>query len=129
MDELRFVGGLQHLGIPCADLEESVTFYLGLGFTIKARFQNGEQNVCFMDRDGLVLELYDHEPVNREAGAINHFSLDVRENIEAVYAALQANGYHLLTDGIMELPFWERGIKYLIIEGPNGERIEFCQIL
>ena len=35
----------------------------------------------------------------------------------------------MLTPGINSLPFWEKGIKFFIIEGPNRERIEFCEIL
>ena len=38
-------------------------------------------------------------------------------------------GYKLLTDGIQSLDFWENGIQYFIIEGPNKEKLEFCQKL
>ena len=31
--------------------------------------------------------------------------------------------------GIEELPFWENGVKFFMIKGPNEERIEFCQKL
>jgi len=27
------------------------------------------------------------------------------------------------------LPFWEKGCKYFYILGPDGERLEFCEIL
>ena len=37
--------------------------------------------------------------------------------------------YTIITDGIEELPFWENGVKYFMIKGPNEERIEFCQKL
>ena len=37
--------------------------------------------------------------------------------------------YIVITDGIEELPFWENGVKFFMIKGPNEERIEFCQKL
>jgi len=37
--------------------------------------------------------------------------------------------YTVITDGIEELPFWENGVKFFMIKGPNEERIEFCQKL
>ncbi|MFR0790052.1 MAG: hypothetical protein ACLSHW_04940 [Lachnospiraceae bacterium] len=36
-------------------------------------------------------------------------------------------GYKVLSNGIEELPFWEKGVAFFIIEGPNKERIEFCE--
>ena len=33
----------------------------------------------------------------------------------------------VLSNGIEELPFWEKGVAFFIIEGPNKERIEFCE--
>ena len=29
----------------------------------------------------------------------------------------------------MELPFWEKGIRYFNIKGPNEEVVEFCEIV
>ncbi|MDD4797654.1 MAG: VOC family protein, partial [Eubacteriales bacterium] len=30
---------------------------------------------------------------------------------------------------IKGLPFWNNGVKFFTIMGPNAEKIEFCQIL
>ena len=27
------------------------------------------------------------------------------------------------------LPFWERGVRFFILEGPNGEKVELIQKL
>ena len=38
-------------------------------------------------------------------------------------------GYEMLDDHIRFLPFWEYGIKFFTIAGPNREEIEFCEKL
>lgn len=129
MKGMENVTGLQHIGIPSSDLEHSVAFYEGLGFTVTGHFPNGEHQVYFMEYGGLVLELYHGEPVAGAPGAINHLALNVTRDIEAVYAALVEQHYTLVTDHVMELPFWEHGIKYCIIQAPDGVLVEFCQIL
>ena len=63
-----------------------------------------------------------------KSGAIDHFALDV-EDIQTVYEWLCANHYSMLTSGIEYLSFFEHGVAYCIIEGVNGEKIEFNQRL
>ena len=57
---------------------------------------------------------------------INHFALNCTD-IQAAYAWICEQGYKVLSNGIEELPFWEKGVAFFIIEGPNKERIEFCE--
>ena len=61
-------------------------------------------------------------------GAYQHVALDVRD-IEEMYKKICENGYEVITDGIEQLPFWDNGVKFFMIKGPNEERIEFCQKL
>ena len=49
--------------------------------------------------------------------------------IEEMYKKICENGYEVITDGIEQLPFWDNGVKFFMIKGPNEERIEFCQKL
>ena len=49
----------------------------------------------------------------------------VRPDLEQI----KAEGYTLLDDHICSMPFWANGEKYFTIQGPNGEKIEFVQIL
>jgi len=51
------------------------------------------------------------------------------EDIESMYQKICNEKYTVITDGIEELPFWEKGVKFFMIKGPNEERIEFCQKL
>ena len=47
-----------------------------------------------------------------------------------MYALAKEKGYQFLeSDEIVFLPFWENGVRYFLIEGPNKEPIEFLQKL
>ena len=35
----------------------------------------------------------------------------------------------MLDQQVNGLPFWENGVKFFTIEGPNKEKIEFCEKL
>ena len=35
----------------------------------------------------------------------------------------------MIDDHVMSLPFWEKGIRYFNIEGPNHEVLEFCEVV
>jgi catechol 2,3-dioxygenase-like lactoylglutathione lyase family enzyme len=124
----NFIQGLQHIGIPTLNMNESIDFYKILGFEIvnKETQVNGGQ-VFFMEQKGLVIELWESEEATNKTGAINHIALDV-SNIEELYQEINSKKMHIITDGIVNLHYWKNGIRYFIIEGPSAERIEFCQI-
>lgn len=119
-----YTTGLQHIGIPTNCLDASINFYLQLGFEISFR----RDNVVFMKLHKLLMELYESEEISRKAGAINHIALNVKD-IEAVFRHIKSIGITMLDDKINRLPFFEKGVKFFSVEGPNGERIEFNQIV
>lgn len=121
------VNGLQHIGIPCKNLEEAVAFYEMLGFSKIYGTVNGNQNVAFMELGGLVIELYDNTELAGKTGAIDHIALNSTD-IEASYAACKEAGC-TFKEPITFLPFWSNGIKYFSLTGPNQEVIEVCQKL
>ena len=51
------------------------------------------------------------------------------DDIEAAWEAVRAAGYPTREEAIRTLPFWERGVRFFNIQGPNGETVEFGQIL
>lgn len=123
----QWVNGIQHIGIPTSDIEKTIVFYEKLGFVTEHRNQvpsNGTQ-VAFLRMKNLVIETY-AEGGNGLDGAINHLALDCTDIDKAYQWALE-QGFTLLSQGIEKLPFWENGVAFFIIEGPNKERIEFCQ--
>ena len=116
----NYITGIQHIGIPAKDIEASVAFYESLGFKIiYETLLNGTARVVYLEMKGLVIETYETDAPAGMTGAIDHITLDVTD-IEAVYALAKEKGY-TITDGggINFLPFWDNGIKYIMLEGPG----------
>jgi catechol 2,3-dioxygenase-like lactoylglutathione lyase family enzyme len=131
--------GLQHLGLPVTDLERSKAFYAGLGFVEVMRTDlPGESEavqVAMMRHENLTIELYQLEEKERQEiaqrsdGHIDHIALDVLD-IELAYQEICAAGLEILEqDAPVFLPFWDRGVRFFTIRGPDGEKVEFNQIL
>lgn len=129
MNEIgKRVTGLQHIGLPTNDMAATVAFYQSLGFELAHQASNGDEKVCFLKLAGVCIETYENGRAVGTAGAIDHIALDV-DDIEAAWDAVRAAGYQPRESGIQTLPFWERGVRFFNIQGPNGETVEFGQIL
>ena len=126
----NYVNGLGHIGIPTDRLEETVAFYEKLGCVkeYETRLEEKKQRVVFLRNHQLQLEIYEEPETAGCAGVINHFAFDCND-AQAAYGKAVEAGYKILSNGIETLPFWDKGIQFFIMEGPNCERIEFCQIL
>jgi len=122
-----YITGVQHIGIPTNDMKKTIEFYKELGFLVINQTMNGEEKVVFLQNQNLVIEAYQNNTALMKTGSINHICLDVT-NIDVVYNLLKEK-QNVVSNEIEFLPFWENGIKYFIIEGPNKEKIEFCQRL
>lgn len=130
MDLPNNVNGLQHVGIPTNRLEETVAFFEGLGFTSVREDINRTtgSRVVFLECKSLIIETWEEAQICKKAGAIEHIAFDVSD-IEKAFSDIKGSGYRLLDTEIRFLPFWENGVRFFTIEGPNGEKIEFCQKL
>lgn len=131
--------GLQHLGLPVTNLERSKAFYAGLGFAevMRTDLPRGLEaiQVAMMHHEGLTIELYQLEEKERQEiarrsdGHLDHIALDVVD-IEQAHSEICAAGLEILEkDAPVFLPFWEKGVKFFTIRGPDGEKVEFNQIL
>lgn len=121
----NYVTGYQHVGIPTNDMEKTIAFYTALGFTIKWETENNGRVVFFECGDVLV-ETYEKDgQAAGVRGAIDHIALAVSD-IEKVQAEVEKTGYPIV-EGPAFLPFWENGVKYICVQGPNTEIIEFLQ--
>lgn len=122
--------GIQHIGIPTNDIEETITFYKKLGFEIALQTVNKEadEKVAFLRLNTLVIETYENKAAKMESGAIDHIAIDVKE-VESVYQWINENDMNTTKDILHFLPFWENGVRFFTIEGPNKEKIEFSQYL
>ncbi len=129
---------IQHIGIPVSNLDISESFYKSLGFenVMASKFiYNGSEGKVAMMRSGdAIIEIYQmpdnelEEIRNRKNGHIDHIAFDV-ENIEEIFSALKKSSFHIIEEAPVFLPFWKQGCKYFNITGPDGERLEFNQIL
>ena len=124
------LNGIQHVGIPANDIETTVEFYRRLGFEVALQTVNEEANekVAFLKLNNLVIETYENKAAKMESGAIDHVAIDVKD-IEKVYELINQADLNTTRDTIHFLPFWENGVRFFTIEGPNKEKIEFSQYL
>jgi catechol 2,3-dioxygenase-like lactoylglutathione lyase family enzyme len=129
---------IQHIGIPVTDIRRSENFYSRLGFrnAMEAPFDHhGETGTCIMmQRDNMIIELYQF-PLNeldairnRKDGHIDHIAFDV-EDIDTTFAVLKDAGFTVIEEAPVFLKFWKNGCRFFNITGPDGERLEFNQVL
>ncbi len=124
-----FTTGVQHIGIPTNDINKTIEFYHALGFETVLRTVNGTEEVAFLQLHNLMIETYQNHQAKMEYGAIDHIAIDVK-NIEDLFNTIKEAGtFTMLDNQVNSLPFWENGVKFFTIEGPNKEKIEFCERL
>ena len=76
----------------------------------------------------LCIESYENGQAKKINGAIDHIAMDV-EDVEKAWEEVKALGITPIETEIQALPFWENGVRYFNIYGPNREKIEFSQML
>ncbi len=96
---------------------------------------NGDKGqVAMMQKDEMILEIYQmpanelNEIKKRKAGNIDHVAFDVTD-IDTAFDELKKAGFHIVEEAPVYLPFWKSGCRYFNVLGPDGERLEFNQIL
>jgi catechol 2,3-dioxygenase-like lactoylglutathione lyase family enzyme len=132
------INHLQHVGIPVQNLVRSETFYEKLGFSnvMSSEFRfNGEKgNVAMMQNGSVIIELYQMPPAElaeiktRKDGRIDHIAFDVND-IDTCFQTLKNAGFEIIEKQPVKLDFWAKGCKYFNISGPDGERLEFNEII
>lgn len=120
--------GLQHIGIPTADVEKTLQFYQQLGFSVVYQRNTEQEKVWFLELAGVVLEVYPRDTAAGRAGAVDHIALNSRD-VEEDYRQALRQGMTILDGGLHVNDFWSKGTKYFTILGPNGEKIEYSQYL
>lgn len=126
----KHITGLQHIGLPTNDLEGTVAFYETLGFQVVFRTVNEAVNerVAFLRMGNVTIETYENRQAVLANGAWDHMALNVTD-IEAVFEAAKEKGFCMLDSEIQFLPFWENGVRFFTVVGPNKEKVEFSQYL
>jgi catechol 2,3-dioxygenase-like lactoylglutathione lyase family enzyme len=132
------INHLQHIGIPVTDIQRSAAFYEKLGFRkVMAAgfdFKGDRGQVAMMQLGAIMVEIYQLPASelagirNRQDGHVDHLAFDV-DDIEVAFAELKQAGFSIIEEAPVFLPFWDKGCRYFNILGPDGERLEFNQIL
>lgn len=130
MDWNENVTRIQHVGIPTNDIEKTIRFYTSLGFEVALRTVNeaAGEAVCFLRLKNLCIETYQNGCAAGRPGAIDHIALDVTD-VDAAFEKARAMGLQMLDDQVNFLPFWENGVRFFTVQGPNGEKVEFSQMM
>jgi catechol 2,3-dioxygenase-like lactoylglutathione lyase family enzyme len=129
---------IQHIGIPVTDIKRSENFYERLGFknvmSTGFEYNGGKGIVAMMKQHDMIVELYQMpeeeliEIKTRKNGHIDHIAFDV-DDIDKIFDTLKNEGFTILEKQPVFLSFWKNGCKYFNITGPDGERLEFNQVL
>ncbi|MDU2766099.1 MAG: VOC family protein [Klebsiella pneumoniae] len=98
----ELINTIAHIGYQVSDLTRSLAFYEPLGFQRQQRFSKPSPQGTIEVRCG-----------------IDHLALEVSD-LDAVQQRLAALGYPL-----DEGPIEEDNVRFLLIRGPDGERLEF----
>lgn len=122
----QLIRNIAHIGYQVKDINRSLGFYQPLGFTLQRRFTkpsgNGNIEVAFIEMGGAVLELYQLPnglAFDEPRCGIDHIALEVSD-LDAVINELKTRGYPL-----DEGPIQEANVRFLLVRGPDGERLEF----
>lgn len=126
----EYLTGLQHIGLPTNDLDAAVDFYKVFGFQTVFETVNEEagERVAFIRLGNLTIEIYENKQAVMADGAWDHVALNVTD-IETVFQTARKKGLHILDQEIQFLPFWNHGVRFFTVKGPNGEKVEFSQYL
>ena len=132
------ISNIQHVGIPVTNMETSEEFYSNPGFenVMQANFihENETGNCIMMQQGTIIIELYQMPEkelpaiAKRKDGHVDHVAFDVPD-IDKTFSVLSGAGYDIIEPAPVHLNFWKNGCKYFNITGPDGERLEFNQIL
>ena len=123
----KLATGLQHIGVPTNDIDETIRFYTALGFEVAHRADNNGEKVAFMKLgDDLIVETYQNGRAVGASGAVDHIAINVTD-VEEARRIADAMKLEVIEEG--QLPFWTNGVKYFTILGPNREKLEFNQYL
>ena len=95
----------------------------------------GETGTCIMMKlNTVIIELYQmpgkylEEIRGRRDGHIDHIAFDV-DDIDATFNLLKNASFQVIEAAPVFLSFWDKGCRYFNITGPDGERLEFNQII
>ena len=132
-------GKLNHIGIYVSEEKAAIDFYTGVlgGEHLFSIYNEGDGERISMIKMGDYLVELIKPPEGAEgvaaaaAATLNHFAIEV-DDIEAAVRHIEKHGYEIEKEGIYHVPNFgdeKTNLNVAFFHGPNGERIEFFQIL
>jgi lactoylglutathione lyase len=130
------ITGLAHVGLFVEDIEVSKAFYADvLCFECfdesVEKSDKGDVKIAFMRLGSCVLELVQFPEKKKRStdSIIAHIALNVMD-IEIVQACLEKKGIQFETEKPVISPkVFDKGVKYLMFAGPDGEVLEINETL
>lgn len=127
--------GLGHIGIIVKDIDVSKKFYCdNLNFELihenTLAGDDGVTKLAFVTTGGCTLELI-QKPAHsqRTDGHVDHIAFKVKD-IENTWKQLKAKGIVFTTEDITTAPgLFEKGDRWILFRGPDGELLEINEIL
>lgn len=121
--------GWAHLAIRVSNLQKSMGFYESLGFTRGKEgyleTESGRISIGFMELGEFQLELIENLQAGEKLpdGCLDHVALRVVDIYDA-FRLCREKGFQLGSNTVKELSLFPSGIKYFMVQGPDGEKIE-----
>lgn len=122
----ELITGLQHIGIPTANVDETCRFYEQFGFHTDWMAQ--DKGMVFLKNGDCILEIYPSDSPAGCNGGIDHVSLHVTD-IEKAYQYVTSLGYTALEGKVCSNDAYGSGSVYFTIQGPNHEKVEFARLV
>ena len=128
-------GGCHHIALQVRDMNESLKFYRDvLGMSVVAQFGSPERRIFLLDMgDGSHMELFDPTPDSPKPGdaaanePVMHFALTTTDTKSAT-EHVRAAGYTITVEP-KTVDLGAMTVTIAFFDGPNGESIEFFQVL
>lgn len=119
---------VDHIGVVVKDAERSKRFYQeAFGFQVVDEHQDDRIHLIFLELQKTVVELvhYRQKPAEvRERGPVDHIAFLVPDLAKAVEHVQSAGG-----ELVMESPLTVGKKRIIFLTGPDGERLELCELV
>lgn len=135
---MGIIKDLGHIGLYVSNIERSKAFYCDiLEFECFYEYDSPSDDgagakVAFVRNGNLILELvqFNNPAVSagRRDGLIDHIAISVK-NIEEVQVTLEKRGIQFEKKEIVFMPIFEKGSKWLLFRGPDGEHLEVAEVM
>lgn len=131
----RPLSSFSYLRMPVADLRVSTAFYEEFGFDflfyLQEEIDGALRDTACLSLGGWIIKLYQREgwgPDSTRDSHHDHMALDVR-CIGQAFASARALNLQLLHPEPQFLPFWQYGVRFFTLRGPDGQKVELSEML